>query len=309
MHGGLKILLYIVFITGAGLSGYFFVNYYRRLLAEPAEISLSKTNAITASTNDAAASTNEASGLAIDAADGTAETMAAGHETVAAPNERLNATNEAMAAPESNAPPANQSAPAKEEIKTKPGHFKSGGYANLVTFTGLFFLSVIGLGVLVGNDVSQFLGNRALKFLCHDEGEGFKDPEYEWAEQEWADGNYLEAVRLMRDYLNKNPREQHAALRIAEIYENDLHNYLAAALEYEEILTKKLPAERWGWSAIHLCNLYLKLDQQEKAVALLRRIDAEYSKTAAAGKARQRLALYDGGDGSARGEEPAPPAG
>ena len=129
------------------------------------------------------------------------------------------------------------------------------------------------------------------------------------AEHEWADGNHLEAIRLMRDYLKKYPREQHAALRIAEIYENDLHNYLAAALEYEEILTKKLPAERWGWSAIHLCNLYLKLDQQEKAVALLRRIDAEYGETAAAEKACQRLAMYDGGDQNTLNEEPPPPTG
>ena len=60
----------------------------------------------------------------------------------------------------------------------------------------------------------------------------------------------------MRDYYNKNPREVHVALRIAEIYEKDLNNHLAAALEYEEVLKKKLPAERWGWAAIHLVNLY-----------------------------------------------------
>ena len=56
----------------------------------------------------------------------------------------------------------------------------------------------------------------------------------------------------MREYLLKNPREQHVSLRIAEIYEKDLANPLAAALEYEEVLKQKLPAERWGWAAIHL---------------------------------------------------------
>lgn len=307
MHSGLKIFLYIVFIVGACLSGFSFVNHYRRLFAEPAEVSLSKTNAITASANEAAASTNEA-GLANEAVAGTTEATAATNEVAAPANESLTASNEVATATDSSAPPENQPGPAKEEIKTELDHSKSGGYANLVIFTGLFFLSVIGVGVLVGNDVSHFFGNRALKFLYNDEGEGFRDPEYEQAEQEWADGNHLEAIRLMRDYLKKYPREQHAALRIAEIYENDLHNYLAAALEYEEILTKKLPAERWGWSAIHLCNLYVKLDQQEKAVALLRRIDAEYSETAAAAKARQRLAMYDGGEQSAINEEPSPPA-
>jgi tetratricopeptide (TPR) repeat protein len=101
----------------------------------------------------------------------------------------------------------------------------------------------------------------------------------------------LEAIQLMRDFLKKNPRAQYASLRIAEIYEKDLRNYLAAALEYEEVLKKKLPAERWGWAAIHLCNLYSKTGQQDKVMALLRRIADEYPKTAAAKKARARLGI------------------
>lgn len=182
--------------------------------------------------------------------------------------------------------------PALETEKNPPA---SEGYARLLTFGGLFFLSLVALGFLAGHDVSQFFGGRALRTLYNDEGEGMKDPDYEIAEQEWADGHYLEAIRLMRDYLKKYPREQHVALRIAEIYEKDLHNNLAAALEYEEVLKQKLSAERWGWAAIHLCNLYFKLGHADKAVELLRRIDAEYGETAAAEKARKRLALYDSG--------------
>ena len=127
------------------------------------------------------------------------------------------------------------------------------------------------------------------------------NPGYDEAEQVWADGDHLEAIRLMRDYLAKNPREQHVALRIAEIYEKDLKNALAAALEYEEVLTKKLPPERWAWAAIHLCNLYYKINKADKAFLLLKRIDAEYGQTAAAEKARKRLALIETG-----GAEPAP---
>jgi hypothetical protein len=164
-----------------------------------------------------------------------------------------------------------------------------GGYARMLSYGAAFFVSVVGLGLLVGHDVAHYIGNRALRTLYNDEGEGMSNPEYDAAEQVWADGNSLEAIRLMREYLQKNPREQHVALRIAEIYEKDLHNPLAAALEYEEVLKQKLPAERWGWAAIHLCNLYTKLNQQDKSVALLRRIDAEYSATAAAEKARKRL--------------------
>ena len=167
----------------------------------------------------------------------------------------------------------------------------------------MFFVSVVGLGLLLGHDISQQLGNRVVKGLYNDEGEGIASPEYDAAEQEWANGNYLEAIRMMREYLQKNPREQHVALRIAEIYEKDLANPLAAALEYEEVLKHKLPAERWGWAAIHLCNLYTKLNQPDKCVALLRRIDNEYGATAAAEKARKRL--EDLGLSTAV-EEPAP---
>ena len=152
-------------------------------------------------------------------------------------------------------------------------------------------LSVVLLGLTLARDVSQYFGNRVLKALYNDEGDGVANPDYELAEQEWAKGNFLEAIQLLRDYLKANPREQHVALRIAEIYEKNLENYLAAALEYEEVLKQKLRPERWGWAAIHLCNLYTsRLNQPEKAIALLRRIETEYGETAAAEKARKRLA-------------------
>lgn len=168
------------------------------------------------------------------------------------------------------------------------------GYGEVVAFGAVFFIAIVGLGLLVGHDVSSFFGNRAVKVLYNDEGEGMDNPDYEVAEQAWANGDYLESIRLMREYLEKNPREQHVALRIAEIYEKDLRNQLAAALEYEEVLKQKLPADRWGWAAIHLCNLYFRMGQSEKADTLLRRIVSEYPETAAADKARQRLAQMDG---------------
>jgi predicted Zn-dependent protease len=152
---------------------------------------------------------------------------------------------------------------------------------------------MIGLGLLIAYDVTQFVGTQAVDFLFNDAGEGQRDPEYERAEAEWANGKFLDAIQLMRDFLKKHPREIYAALRIAEIYEKDLKNPLAAALEYEEVLKHKLPAERWGWAAIHLCNLYSKLNQPDKALALLRRVADEYPKTGAAKKARVRLGLAE----------------
>src|SRR5207249_2012391 len=171
-------------------------------------------------------------------------------------------------------------------------------------------LSLVGLGVIVAHDISGLVGGRALKVIYNDEGEGMANPDYEKAEEKWANGNFLEAIQLMRDYLKQNPREQHVALRIAEIYEKDLQNYLAAALEYEEVLKQKLPPERWGWAAIHLCNLYSsRLNQSNKAVILLQRVVTEYGETAAAEKARKRLAqLEEEGVALPPVEMPAEPA-
>jgi TolA-binding protein len=167
---------------------------------------------------------------------------------------------------------------------------KSESSGNWALYGALSFFAVIGLAILVARDVSHAVATRVEDFVFNDNLEGVRNPEYEEAETEWTKGNHLEAIQLMRDYLKKHPREQYVALRIAEIYEKDLGNYLAAALEYEEVLKKALPRDRWGWAAIHLSNLYSgKLNRAPEAEALLRRIVAEYPETPAAKKARERL--------------------
>lgn len=179
----------------------------------------------------------------------------------------------------------------KDTLNRQP----SARVGNMMAYGVVVFLALVGLGFLVAHDISRFFAHRAEKLLFNDEGEGVRNPEYEQAEEVWKNGHYLEAIQLMRDYLKKNPREQHVALRIAEIYEKDLGNHLAAALEYEEVLKHKLSPERWGWAAIHLANIYSgKINKPEQAVQLLRRIEAEYGETAAAKKARERLAELDG---------------
>ncbi|MFM7819156.1 MAG: tetratricopeptide repeat protein [Verrucomicrobiota bacterium] len=157
---------------------------------------------------------------------------------------------------------------------------------------GLFVISLLGLGGLVAWDVSRYLGGRSSKGMMAEDWLERKDPEYEKAEEVWANGQHLDAIALMREYLARNPREQHVAIRIAEIYEKDLGNSLAAALELEEVLPRKLPREKWGWTAVRLSNLYSgRLNQPEKALQLLERIVNEYPETGAAKKARQRLGL------------------
>jgi TolA-binding protein len=204
-------------------------------------------------------------------------------------------TNLAVA-PDTNAPHTLTNAPApRPKPPKKPAAPVNLNMARgaMIAYLGLFIGSLIGLGLLITHDVTQFMGSRAVDYFFGDAADAIRDPEYDRAEAEWANGKYLEAIQLMRDFLQKNPRQIHAALRIAEIYEKDLKNPLAAALEYEEVLKHKLPAERWGWAAVHLCNLYSRLNKSDQALALLRRVVHEYPKTAAAKKARARLGIAE----------------
>ncbi|MGA2555890.1 MAG: hypothetical protein ABSG04_06400 [Verrucomicrobiota bacterium] len=178
-----------------------------------------------------------------------------------------------------------------------------------VSYLAAFVGALVGLGVLIAYDLTQFFGARAVDYLFDDRGEGMRDPEYERAEQTWVNGKPLEAIEMMREYLKKHPREQYVAFRIAEIYEKDLQNDLAASLEYEEVLKKRLPAERWGWGAIHLCNLYSRLGRQDEVKALLQRIARDYPRTSAARKARRNLGLPELDDlEAAPAAEPEEPA-
>jgi hypothetical protein len=207
----------------------------------------------------------------------------------------------AQADPVANLPNYDESR--KASIGTVPNH--------MMAYGALFVVFAIGVGLVMGHAISHYVVEKTGKILFDHEGELAKTPEYELAEQEWANGNPLDAIQLMRNYLKEHPQEQHVALRIAEIYEKDLKNHLAAALEYEEVLKQKLQPEQWGWTAIHLCNLYsTKLNQPEKAHALLERIDAEYGNTAAAAKARKHLGLEEeipAGDATPAPADPTPP--
>ncbi|MFM1770663.1 MAG: hypothetical protein RJA22_3192 [Verrucomicrobiota bacterium] len=215
-------------------------------------------------------------------------------------------TNDAAAV----TPPATNAAAAEAPAPGDDGAVRhaSSRLGRLMGYGITGFLALIGLSVMIGYEVSRFVANRVEDFVFNDNLKGVKDPDYEEAENAWARGQHLEAVQLLRDFYQRNPSEVYAALRIAEIYEANLHNYLAAALEYEEILKRKLPAERWGWAAIHLANLYAgKLDQPAKATAILHRIANEYGQTAAAKKARDRLGLPEPVDPELAAAEPEVP--
>lgn len=299
MSNQVKIILYVVLVLLASISGYYALTNFGRMM-DRAGNRASELEQIEPETRPA---TEEPAPAPAQIATNLTATNAVSGTNVAAVSNALNlltntpaegATNTNDAATAQVSAPVETANPIPSASGASTGKTKAPGGGRVGLWTGIFLISIIGLGLLIASDISHFMGNRALKTIYNDEGEGVKNPEYEEAEQVWANGHHLEAISLMREYLKKNPREQHVAIRIAEIYEKDLRNFLAAALEYEEVLNHKLPPDRWGWAAIHLCNLYFKLNQEQKGYDLLRRIVKEYPQTPAAEKARKRLEQVDG---------------
>ena len=273
MNTKFKLAAYAVLLFLVAWFGRGFYTSYTTVTRDAAEAATNESPAVV--TNNPIAATNT---TAPDASTNIA----------ASTNIVATATNQETKPPVTNAPSAPTNIVAKAPTPAVPHHAMQG---TMIGYLAAFVGAIIGLGLLIAHDVTQYAGNVAVDVLFDDRGEGLRDPEYERAEQTWANGKHLDAIQQMRDFLKKHPREQYAALRIAEIYEKDLNNFLAAALEYEEVLKQKLPPERWGWAAVHLCNLYSKLGKQDKTRALLQRIVDEYPKTAAAKKARDRLGL------------------
>lgn len=184
---------------------------------------------------------------------------------------------------------AEEVTPEQEQVAIRSSTALEGGWAPSVTYGLLAVAALAGLGLLLGRDVSAWFADKALKTLYHDEGIVLEKAEYEEAEKLWADGRHLEAIQSLRDFHKAHPRALHAQIRIAEIYERDLANPLAAALEYEEVLAHRFDPPLWGRTAIHLVNLYNRLDKSDQAVALLQQILVNAPDTPAAAKARERL--------------------
>lgn len=178
------------------------------------------------------------------------------------------------------------------EKSNQAGSTQMGSQSKMIQWFLLAAVGLIATAFLIARDVAVFSAEKAVEYVYNMEGETTKSESYEVAEQACAEGRYLDAIELMKAYFAANPRDVFAARRVAEIYEKDLENYSAAAMEYEEILRLPLPAVRWSWMAIHLCNIYTgKLNNQERALELLQQIVMEHSQTPAGKKARERLEM------------------
>lgn len=165
---------------------------------------------------------------------------------------------------------------------------KKGG---MMTYFSGMLAALIVFALLVARDLGHLIGERVGGNYLTKSDKSRKADMYEEAEALWANGAFVDAIDSFRDYLRVFPGEYHVHKRIADIYEKDLVSFRAAAMEYEEMLEMDIPPARWGWIAIHLCNLYSgKLDDADRALALLRRVADECGDTPPAEKARERLA-------------------
>jgi len=158
----------------------------------------------------------------------------------------------------------------------------------MACFVG-FVVMVIAIGVLCAFDTSRYLGERAKQWFLQGGAPITSAPEFETAEKLRASGQPLDAIGVLREFLQSHPGEVQVMSRIAEIYNYDLKNYLAAALEYEELLKHRLDAEQWGWAALHLAKLYGRLNEPDKSLALLENLQSKSGKTVAARRARKAL--------------------
>ncbi len=161
--------------------------------------------------------------------------------------------------------------------------------SKVMVYFGGFVLAVVGLGLLCAYDIAHHFGWRVQEWFLQGGRPALATAEMEQAQQLRAEGRPLDAIGVLREFVQQHPHEWEVMARIAEIYNHDLGNYLAAALEYEELIKHKLPAEQWAWSALHLAKLYGRLDQPEKSLALLERLENEYGRTVAARRAHKAI--------------------
>jgi len=273
MNPSLKLSLYVVTAVGTLVFGLLFVQSWRRLntdaTAGAPAASVAPTavdNSVGDGPNEPTVETNTLSGATVEAAESE-------------PADSEESTNEVARVATDREAPVEIARPA----------LSGTGWARLLLWGFLGFASVAGLGSLIAYDVTQYAGNRATESLFDDEGEGIPDSIDDKVDKVHGAGDFLGAIRLLREHLGVNPKAYEAQIRIAEIYEKDLNNPLAAALEYEELLKSRLPLEKRGWTSIHLVNLYNRLEKPDQAIACLQRVVVECPGTAAANKARERL--------------------
>lgn len=175
----------------------------------------------------------------------------------------------------------------ERSLAAHPG--EAAARSHMIVALGLLIVLAIGLVAICALDLRKFIAGSAEKWMLQGAAHTGPIAELEEAERLRAAGRPLDAIGVIREYLQEHPYELHVMARIAEIYRYDLHNDLAAALEYEELLKHKIPDDQWAWAALHLAKLYGRRQELEKSLALLERLDNEYDHTVAGRRAKKAL--------------------
>lgn len=149
------------------------------------------------------------------------------------------------------------------------------------------------LAVIVAWDVSRFFGGIAGQLFWGGGRLPSITPAWWKAERLCREHRPVEAVQVLRDYLNSHPRQWRVAVRIAEIYQHKADEPLAAVLEYEELLKRRLPDSARAEILLRQAACYLLLRDTERAAAKLGEVIENFPATPAAEKARRRLARMD----------------
>jgi len=149
------------------------------------------------------------------------------------------------------------------------------------------------LAMFMAWDVAQFLGWQAERLFLGGGRLSRLTPVWWTSERLRKEGNANEAVRVLRETFESRPRQWRLSVRIAEIYQHDLDNPLAAALEYEELLKRRLPRPARAWLMVRLAACYLLLRRADDAAAKLREVMRKFPHTPAAEKAGRRLARME----------------
>jgi tetratricopeptide (TPR) repeat protein len=154
----------------------------------------------------------------------------------------------------------------------------------LLTVVGFLFAQNIG-------DVLRFRMNQKIQYV---DEYSEKNEDAERGIYLLRKGKHQQALEILRKIVQADPEAWEAQLAIAEHYDKTKENWTQAASDYEDLLQMEMPAEKWGWTAIRLCNIYTgKLDEIGRALLILKRLSIELPETAAGAKAQKRLAMVE----------------
>lgn len=149
------------------------------------------------------------------------------------------------------------------------------------------------LAAFVAWDVSRFLGSQAGRLFLGGGRVASITPSWWKAERLCRNHRPIEAIEVLRAYLNTHPRHWCVAVRIAEIYQLQLNDSLAAALEYKQILKRRLPPSARAEIMVRLAACQLLLRDGDESAAMLRQVVEQFPRAAAAQKATRRLARIE----------------